>query len=81
VSEPQQSAAAPGILESFRALAGWTHRRETRAKGLITKALNEIENDVKNYEVFIEMLNNVGSINSVVEKITGMCPLSPTEGS
>jgi hypothetical protein len=54
---------------------------ETSANGLIKKALVKIEEDIKNYEVFMKMLKGVVGIQGVVDKIIEICPLSPTEGA
>ena len=63
--------AGETLLTLFK-VRGWLDQLvQTKADGLIKKALNKIENDVENYEVFIEMLKEVSGIEDAVEKITG----------
>ena len=45
---------------------------ESDADGMIRLALNKIETDVKNYEVFIEMLTAVTPLKDIVESMTSM---------
>ena len=59
------------LLTLFK-VRGWLDQLvQTKADGLITKALDQIDNDVENYEVFIEMLKEVSCIEEAVKKITG----------
>ena len=45
---------------------------ESDADGMIKLALNKIETDIKNYEVFIEMLTAVTPLKDIVESMTSM---------
>ena len=45
---------------------------EASAKELVTLALNRIEDDVRDYEVFINILRNIAGMEQVVNIITGI---------
>ena len=58
------------LLDAFKA-EGWLDQlSQTKANGLLTKALSKIENKAENYEVFIQMLQEVSGIEDAVEMIT-----------
>ena len=62
--------AEESLLTIFKS-RGWLDQlAQTKADGLLTKALNKIENKAENYEVFIQMLMQVSGIEDDVEAIT-----------
>ena len=68
--------AEESLLTIFKS-RGWLDQlAQTKADGLLTKALNKIENKVENYEVFIQMLQEVSGIEDAVEAITSAYILS-----
>ena len=63
--------AESSLLLKFQQLTWLAIETEASAKELVTLALNRIKNDVKDYEVFINMLETVPGMKTVVNKITG----------
>ena len=62
--------AEDSLLAIFKS-RGWLDQlAKTKADGLIRKALSKIENKVENYELFIEMLQEVSGIDEAVGEIT-----------
>ena len=49
--------------------------RDPKADGLIRVALNRIKTDVKQYEVFIKVLNKIPVVADIVNKMTGITTL------
>ena len=62
--------AEDSLLDVFKSRGWLDPLAKTKADGLIRKALSKIENEVENYDLFIEMLQEVPGIDEAVEKIT-----------
>ena len=61
--------AEESLLTIFKS-RGWLDvLAQTKADGLLAKALNKIENKAENYEVFVQMLQAVPGIEYSVEEI------------
>ena len=60
------------LLQKFQELTWLSIGAKVSVKELVTLALNRIENDVKDYEVFINMLGAITGMKTVVNKITGI---------
>ena len=60
------------LLQKFQELTWLAIGAKVSAKDLVTLVLNRIENDVKDYEVFINMLGSITGMKTVVNKITGI---------
>ena len=69
--------AEGSLLLKLQVLSWLPIGAEASAKELVTLALNRIENDVRDYEVFINMLKNIAAMEWVVNIIAGKCTLSP----
>ena len=63
------SGAEISLLMKFQELSWLPIGAEASAKELVTLALNRIDNDVRDYDVFVNMLKNVTGIGQMVNKI------------
>ena len=63
--------AVSSLLQKFQELTWLAIGAEASAKELVTLALNRIENDVKDFDVFMNMLGTIPGMKTVVDKITG----------
>ncbi|CAI8016569.1 hypothetical protein GBAR_LOCUS10159, partial [Geodia barretti] len=60
-------------------LRGWLGLgADVGAPELIDVALTRINSNVSNYDVFIRMLPDTGTMKAIVDAIIDMCPLSRT---
>ena len=64
--------AVSSLLQKFQELTWLAIGAEASAKELVTLALNRIENDVKDFDVFMNMLGTIPGMKTVVDKITGI---------
>ena len=58
------------LLAAFKAEEWLDPLSQAKADGLLSKALSKIENKAENYEVFIQMLQEVSGIKEAVEAMT-----------
>ena len=63
--------AESSLLQKFQELSWLAIGAKASAKELVTLALNRIENDVKDYEVFTNMLGTIPGMKTVVDKVAG----------
>ena len=60
------------LLNQFR-IRGWLGPKvDTSAPEMIDVALSRIQSNVSNYEVFIRMMPDNGSVKAIVDAITGI---------
>ena len=50
-----------------------THAREISANNLITQALNRIENDADEHQLFLSMIRGITGADQIVTMLNGMC--------
>ena len=68
--------AESSLLERFQ-VNGWIGTTSTaQVDELVTLALSRIESDVKEYDVFMKMLNSIPGMDVATGKITGMSNFS-----
>ena len=63
--------AQSSLLLKLKELSWLPIGTEASAKELVTLALNRIENDVKDYDVFMCMLRNTAGMEQIVNTIAG----------
>ena len=63
--------AESSLLLKFKELSWLPIGTEASANELVTLALNRIENDVRDYDVFVRMLRNTAGMEQMVNTFAG----------